>query len=512
MNRGEVNTARTANLNGVGTNRLGIRWETIDWWEVEQFINKVQTRIAKAEVKGNHKLVRELQRMLTHSYYAKLWAIRKVTSTKGKRTAGIDKEQWDSPAKKEQAAEALQKEGYKAKALKRVYIVKSNGKKRPLGIPTMTDRAIQAVEALALDPIIESRSDKTSFGFRKGRSSHDAMTQLYHSLCTRNSAQWIVEGDIKACFDEIAHEWLLEQTPMDKQILKEFLKAGYVYEKQLFPTERGTPQGGIISPILANHTLNGIDPLLRQTMKRRWTPKGYDNPKVNFVRYADDFVITAATKEQAEQAKELVNQYIQERGLQLSEEKTLITNIAGGFDLLGWNFKKYNGLLLTKPSKKSQQNVLKKLREVIRKQVGTKQDDLIPQLNPIIDGWSNYHKGAVSRQAFERIDHQIYLMLWKWARRRHPNKNRHWIKDRYWHTVGNNHWIFKNTQTLKKMTDKKIVRHIPLKLDKNPYIDTDYFHRRHYILMVNRRLGFNLEESQSPPHRQDTENVCLSEA
>ena len=317
MNKGEVYTVRTANLDGQGMppKQAALYWESIDWEKVEAFINKVQTRIAKAMVKGNMKLVRELQRMLTHSYYAKLWAIRKVTSTTGKRTAGIDKEKWDTPAKKYRAVSKLEKKGYKAKALKRVYILKSNGKKRPLGIPTMTARAMQA---LARDPIIESASDKRSFGFRKGRSCFDTREQLFLSLSRKIAAQWVIEGDIKSCFDEIAHEWLVRHIPMDKHILNEFLKAGYVYEKQLFPTDRGTPQGGIISPLLANATLNGLEALLQTESKRiRQQEKVY--PKINMVRYADDFVITAATEEIAERVKELVRVYMAERGLQLSE-------------------------------------------------------------------------------------------------------------------------------------------------------------------------------------------------
>jgi RNA-directed DNA polymerase len=492
-----------------------LQWERIDWWVVEQFINKAQTRIAKAMVKGNRKLVRELQRMLTHSYYAKLWAIRKVTTTKGKRTAGIDKEKWDSPAKKYRAVSKLEEKDYHAKALKRVYIPKSNGKKRPLSIPTMTDRAMQALEAIALDPIIESNSDTHSFGFRKERSSQDAREVLFASLAKRYSAEWIVEGDIKACFDEIAHEWLIEHTPMDKPILKEFLKAGYVYEHQLFPTERGTPQGGIISPLLANHTLNGLDALLENNFKKKMTKKADGKyttfcHKVHLVRYADDFVITARSKETAEQAQEIVRQHIAQRGLQLSEEKTKITDIHEGFDFLGWNFRKYKGKLFIKPSKKSQEKVFQKIRETIKSNISSTQDELIRQLNPIVNGWSNYHQGAVAKKIFSRIDQLTFLSLWKWARKRHPLKSRHWIKNRYWKTEGHRHWVFKDTLTLRRMAEKKIIRHISLKLDMNPYIDKDYFSNRHLRLLINRRLG-NPDNPQTKTGKPP-EVACLHEA
>jgi RNA-directed DNA polymerase len=335
-------------------------------------------------------------------------------------------------------------------------------------------------------------SDKRSFGFRKGRSCQDAMEQLFLWLAPGKCAEWVLEGDIKSCFDEISHDWLLEHAPMDKRNLNEFLKAGYVYNKALFPTEQGTPQGGIISPILANFTLNGIDSLMQDNFKRKWIRgEGHSiaiTPKVNPVRYADDFVITARTKEIAEEAKELVRKHIAERGLKLSEEKTVITHISNGFDFLGFNFRKYNGKMLVKPSKKSQQKVKDKIRDAIKNNKNATQDNLIRMLNPIISGWSNYYRAVAAKETFGKIHNTIFLLLWKWARRRHPRKGQRWIKNRYWKTIGNNRWIFMDTETLLRMSDKKIIRHIPLKLDMNPYIDHEYFRKRHIRLLINRRF------------------------
>jgi RNA-directed DNA polymerase len=244
---------------------------------------------------------------------------------------------------------------------------------------------------------------------------------------------------------------------------------------------------------LANHTLNGLDKLLEDTYKREHAGKGATYrlvaPKINLVRYADDFIITAPTKERAEQVKETVRKHMAVRGLQLSEEKTLITNIADGFDFLGWNFRKYKGKLLIKPSKEAQKSGMEKIRKVIDLCKARTQDELIGRLNAIIRGWSNYHQGTVASGIFSRMDHEIFKALWRWACRRHPKKGLRWIKARYWKTEGKRRWVFKDNLTLLHMSNTKIVRHIHLKLDMNPYIDRDYFYFRRLKLLVNRNLG-----------------------
>src|SRR5665811_1137445 len=361
VNEGKPMKARisiTSEDEKLANKQLKNQWNNTDWKTAEKHVNRLQVRITKAVKECKWYLVKRVQYLLTHSYYAKLLATRNPTQHKGKRTAGIDGETWSSPEAKMKAALSLTDKKYVAKPLKRVYIEKyGSTKKRPLGIPTMYDRAMQSLYALALDPVAEATGDRTSFGFRKFRSTHDACEKVFDCMCRKVSPEWILEGDIKGCFDNISHQWLIDNIPMDESILKQFLKAGYVFDRQLFPTEAGTPQGGIISPILANLTLDGIDKLLAE--KDHKNEYGNINKnhaakyKVNFVRYADDFIVTAKTKEIAEDAKELIRQFLKDKGLELSEEKTLITHIDTGFDFLGWNFRKYNGTLLVKPSKKS---------------------------------------------------------------------------------------------------------------------------------------------------------------
>jgi RNA-directed DNA polymerase len=376
-----------------------LQWNNIDWSKVENNVNQLQTRITKAVIQQKWNLVKRLQYLLTNSFSAKLLAVRSICQNKGKRTSGVDGEKWTTPEAKMKAALKLSDKNYKAKPLKRVYIEKpGKKKKRPLSIPTMYDRAMQALFALALKPVAEATADIASFGFRIYRSTHDACAQAFNCLSMKNHAQWVLEGDIKGCFDNINHEWLMDNIPMDKSILKQFLKSGFVYKRHLNPTKAGTPQGGIISPILANMTLDGIENLIASKYYPGKIWKGRNPKKVNFVRYADDFIITADSEETAKEIVELLRSFLEERGLELSEEKTLITNIDKGFDFLGWNFRKYNGKLLVKPSKISIDRVTRKISDIIKKAKAWKQEDLIAVLNPIITGWSNYHQSVVSTQ------------------------------------------------------------------------------------------------------------------
>ena len=466
------------------------QWRRIDWKRVEADVNRLQVRIAKATLETKHNTVKRLQYLLTHSFSAKLLAVKHVTTNKGKRTAGVDGILWATPADKMRAALKLTDRHYKAQPLKRVYIEKKGkAKKRPLGIPTMHDRAMQALYAMALDPVAETTADHRSFGFRKGRCCQDACEHLFQLLSTRNSPQWILEGDIKGCFDHISHEWLTEHIPMDKSVLRQFLKAGFVYSRQLFPTDEGTPQGGIISPILANMTLDGMEAVLESEFHKTQDDR-FAN-KVNLVRYADDFIITAASRETAERAKEVIRAFLESRGLMLSEEKTLVTHIEDGFDMLGWNFRKYSGKLIIKPSAKSVKSINEKLHEVILQDGRTwTQEALIAKLNPIITGWTNYHQNVCAGDTFSAVDHTIFELLWRWAHRRHPNKPQGWKVRKYWHSKDTRRWVFCTERIeLKAAEHTPIVRHVKIRANANPYLEPEYFEKRKFQSGMRRLSG-----------------------
>lgn len=462
----------------------GAKWQRINWTVIESKVSRLQSRIAKAAREERFNLLKILQYLLTKSYYAKLLAVKKVVGNKGSRTPGVDGETWKSDKQRYIGATNLHNKGYKAKPLKRIYIKKPNGKLRPLGIPTMQDRAMQALHALALDPVAESMLTTKAFGFRRHRSCDDAQSYLHICLCNENSGKWILEGDIKGCFDHISHQWVMDNVPMNKRILNEFLKAGFVYKKDMYPTKEGTPQGGIISPILANLTLNGLAEMLEKkysTNTRGNISKHANNHRIHTIVYADDFIITANNEEILHQVKQDIEEFLLVRGLELSESKTLITHINEGFDFLGWNFRKFKTKLIIAPSKKSVKKICKKISETIRKNLMQKQDVLIKQLNAIIRGWCNYHRNSCAKKAFQTIDKYIFYCLWNWVKRRHSTKSKHWRKDRYFHREGSRDWIF-GTDKVKLIfaSDTKIKRHVLIKFEAHPYLREydEYYSKR----------------------------------
>lgn len=480
-------------------------WEAIDWQKALAYVKKLQVRIVKAQKEGHYSKVKSLQWLLTHSFYAKALAVKRVTSNQGKRTSGVDHELWLTPQAKFNAISKLNRRGYHPQPLRRHYIPKKNGKMRPLGIPTMTDRAMQTLYKFSLEPIAETYADPNSYGFRIGRSTHDAIEQCFTDLNKGKSPEWILEGDIKGCFDHISHEWLLENIPMDTQILEKWLKCGYVETRKLFPTDEGALQGGTISPTLMNMTLDGLERLLQERLPTRQKVNGRTHfNKLNFVRYADDFIITGESPEfLRDKVLPIVKEFLTERGLQLSEEKTVITHIEDGFDFLGKNIRKYNGKLLIKPSKTSVKSFLEKVRSIIKGNKSTKQETLIRKLNPVIRGWVNNQRYVVSSKVFSRVDYEIYKCLWQWAKRRHKKKSHKWIAQKYWHHIGSRQWTFsvpyENQSTegeplyckLEYATDTKIIRFKKIVAEANPFDEcwTDYFEEREGEKLLNSTKG-----------------------
>jgi RNA-directed DNA polymerase len=477
-------------------------WQAIDWQKANHNVRRLQARIVKATKEKRWGKVKALQRLLTHSFSGKALAVRRVTENQGKNTPGVDKVTWNTPHKKLNAIYSLRQRGYHPQPLRRIYIPKKNGKKRPLGIPVMKCRAMQALYLLALDPVSESTADPNSYGFRSGRSTADAIEQCFCMLAKRNSPQWILEGDIKGCFDAISHDWLLAHIPLEKAILRKWLKAGYMEKHILHPTEEGTPQGGIISPVLANMALDGLEKKLWETFPHETRRGGkYYTSKVNFIRYADDFLITGRSKEQLEQeVKPLVEQFMKERGLQLSAEKTVITHIEEGFDFLGQNVRKYKEgkryKLLIKPSKKNVKTFLEKIRDTVQANKALPAGKLIVQLNRMIRGWANYHRHVVSKDTFRDVDDAIYQTVRRWMKRRHPQKANEWIVKKYFTSIGENNWVFHGTtddQTyyLAEAARVPIKRHVKIRGEANPY-DPEwerYYEKRLDVKMVSAFKG-----------------------
>ena len=358
---------------------------------------------------------------------------------------------------------------------------------------------MQALYLLALDPIAETLAAPNSYGFRLARSTADAIEQCHRVLSLRASAQWIFEGDIRACFDSLSHDWLVTHIPLDKAILRKWLHAGFMDPHLLSPTETGVPQGGVISPVIMNLALNGLERPITQAFPAF---QGHTRTKVHVIRFADDFIITGSSKAFLEQeVQPLVEQFLAERGLALSREKTRVTHIEEGFDFLGTRVRKYRGKLLCTPAKKNVRSCLDTIRGIVKRHKQALTGNLIMQLNPVIRGWAQYHQHGASKRTFAKVDHQVFTLLWQWARRRHPRKSRHWIRDKYFRAEDGNNWVFFGHVTRSNGTQQDvrlfrassvpIRRHTKIKGDANPYDPQwePYFEARLGVRMAHNLHG-----------------------
>lgn len=477
-------------------------WNDLPWSRINKQVVQLQMRIAKAVREGRKGKVKALQRILTCSFYAKCLAVKRVTLNKGGKTAGVDGIVWRTDLQKIRAIPLLKRHGYKPLPARRIYVPKKEkGKFRPISIPTMNDKAMQALWHMALSPIAEEWADPNSYGFRAKRSALDAIEQCFNVLAKRSSAQWVFEGDIYSCFDKISHQWLLENIPMDKQILRKFLKAGYMEDQRLYTTEFGTGQGSVTSPTIALMALSGIEQKLKRSIERK--------DKVHYVSYADDFVITGKSPEVLkEKVMPIVIDALKEVGLELSNQKSKITNISQGFDFLGYNVRKYKEKLLIKPAKANIKTFLAEIRAAVKSNYGAKTENLISLLNPKILGWTSYFRSSVAKKVFSYIDAQIYKVLNQWTLRRHPNKRKSWIARKYFTRKDLSNWRFhamikdkkgnKIPLYLKRASETPIRRHIKIRSNAHPYNPEfkDYFKNRDNMNKIRKvsGTGFKLRE------------------
>ncbi len=472
-------------------------WKNLPWRDIEREVFKLQTRIHQASRRDDAEAVHKLQRLLMKSWSAKCLAVRRVTQdNQGKKTAGVDGLRSLTPSQRLELARTLEVD-QKAQPTRRVWIPKpGKEEKRPLGIPTMQNRAAQALVKLALEPEWEAKFEPNSYGFRPGRSCHDAVGAIFDSI--RIQPKYVLDADIAKCFDRIDHQALLNKLatfPTMRRVIKGWLEAGVVDGGELFPTDEGTPQGGVASPLLANIALHGLEEVIIKAFPRHRVAGG-ESKKPTVVRYADDFVVLHRDLAVIEQVKQVVSDWLAGMGLEMKPSKTRVTHTLHqrdgdvGFDFLGFNVRQHpvgkthsgksggNGqssrLLgyktIIKPSKEAMRRHSKALQGVVRSHQTAPQSALIDHLNPIIKGWTNYYSTVASKSSFSKLDHLTYAKLRCWAKRRHRNKSGTWIAKKYWR-LETGRWDFatKEGLRLRKHAETPIRRHAKVQGDRSLY-------------------------------------------
>jgi RNA-directed DNA polymerase len=457
-------------------------WQTIDWPAAEETVRRLRQRIFTASKAGNLKKVRNLQKLMLRSHANTLISVRRVTEINaGRKTAGVDGEVALFPEARAELAGWVQRQAkpWTARPVKRVFIPKANGKQRPLGIPVLVDRVLQARVVNALEPEWEARFEPKSYGFRPGRGCQDAIQAIYKTVKGRDpKRRWALDADLTAAFDRIDHDHLVGMlgTFPGNGLVRQWLKAGVVDKGRFAPTEEGTPQGGVVSPLLLNVALHGLEKAagVRYRSAIGVEPERTARDSPVLIRYADDLVVFCHSRGQAEQIKVALAAWLAPRGLVFNEDKTRIVVLDEGLDFLGFNVRRYGGKLLIKPSKAALRRIRERLRAEMRALRGANAEAVLQRLNPIIRGWSAYYRHVVSSKAFHALDSYLWRLTYKWAKYRHSNKSKRWVTSRYYgmfNTSRQDRWVFGDRDSgayLLKFGWTKIVRHQMVRSDASP--------------------------------------------
>jgi len=469
--------------NAMPNSLLGEMWRRIDWQVYEDILRSYQREIALAAIKKNQSSVYSAQRRLVQSIEAKALAVKHVCDSVSQ--PGIDGVKWTTAAEKMRAANLLNPPKYIAQPTRLLKITqKSSGKERHVQIPVYFDRAMHTLHAYALDPVAESTGDKKSFAFRKGRSADDVHSYIIRMFDNPNPPRYVLKADVKACYGSISHKWLMQNIPTEREVLYQFLKAGHVLGGSLFPADEfGISLGSALSPILANMTLDGLQTAIYYNLRNENT-KGMDYADGDLIRYADDMLITARTRETAEKIKEILVSFLSVRGLRLSEEKTQIIDTRNdGFDFLNRHYRYLNSnVFIGEPSKEAIAKMTQKLRELITPYIGG-QKALIETINKKLTGWGTYYKCTNAQIAFRDIDTVVRTLLLDLCERLHPTMSRLKILERYFYYVepdGTSVYTLKDKPDVRvnRLVNTLLVKHHPIAVSMNPYLDVYYYDAR----------------------------------